>query len=238
MKRKISTVFGFLFTFQVAIFAKASGDIKCEAELAIWLKNQKLETQIDRVFPVAGWIRISESHPDSRRYRRHLANSQWIDVDVELKSCQVSLLRKHEPPSIGKATEQKYFTDASLKKRASGKKLSLIYVWSPKMIYSITEMSVAQNIAKKLKMDFVSVVDQSEEFNDTEKRKLASLGVAESSVQHSFLSQSNYLTYSNQVIHYPKIFLVGKNKISEEFIAGVMPEKIWMREIKAWSKDF
>lgn len=214
----------------------AAPKVSCAVELAQFLKTSKLSAPAPKFYGVKDWFRIPESQFTTLKMRRPLADHRWVDVVVDAKSCEVLSHIFHGEPKTSNENQKK-FTDQNLEKVTQAKKISMIYIWSPQMIYSMTEFKTAEKLAKSLKMNFVPVLD-GEVPEDIDQRKLASINLDLESVAKSLKLQSNYLMYSNMTVHYPKIFFAGSNKVSSKFIAGVMPEKIWKAELQKWSKEF
>lgn len=218
----------------IPIQAWGESKVSCAKQLNQFLKDSKLPAQAPKYFGIKDWFRIPESQFMTFKMRRPLADQRWVDVIVNAKSCEV-LSHAFKGEVVTETSNS--FTNQSLEKLAQSKSLSMIYIWSPQMIYSMTEFKTAEKLAKILKMNFVPVLD-GEVPEEVEQRKLATINLDRDSVAKSLKLQANYLKYSDMTVHYPKIFLAGSNKVSAKFIAGVMPENIWKAELKKWSKEF
>lgn len=229
------SVFIIMSAWMPAVVHGAS-KVFCASQLAQFLKTSKLSAPAPKFYGVKDWFRIPESQFMTLKMRRPLADHRWVDVVVDVKSCEVLSHSFQGDASVENDTA-KFFTDQNLEKLTQSKKTSMIYIWSPQMIYSMTEFKTAEKLAKSLKLNFVPVLD-GEIPEDIDQRKLASINLDSESVAKSLKLQASYLMYSNMTFHYPKIFFAGSNKVSSKFIAGVMPEKIWKAELQKWSKEF
>jgi len=211
----------------------------CQKQLNHFLRSEKLSTKIPNQYGVKDWFRVSESQFQTLKFRRPLADSQWIDVITD-QSCKIinSNLISDIKIEFRPNNNNDDFTDEQLLSLSKKNSLTLIYIWSPSMIYSMKEIAIAEKIARTLKIDFLPLHDNKYEIQPNNHRKLAGIGLSESILNKSKPQKSNYLNFSHQIHHYPLMFIVGKNKISKKMIAGVLPESIWRQELKSWSQNY
>lgn len=110
----------------------------------------------------------------------------------------------------------KYFTDYELEKILKTGESGLIYLWSPGMVYSVQYIETFREIAKKLNLRFVEVMDPNvktgfaNEFLKKAKRELATVK-----------NDSIELSMRNGQTHFPTTFVFSNGHLAREPITGV-----------------
>ena len=164
----------------IPTFASSAKKDSCYQQLNQFLKTEKLSAAAPKFYAVKDWFRIPESQFMTLKMRKPLADHRWVDVVIDAKSCKV-LSHSFQGEDNAGFEKGKFFTDQNLEKLAQAKTLSMIYIWSPQMIYSMTEFKTAEKLAKSLKMNFVPILD-GEVPEDLDQRKLASINLDSDSV--------------------------------------------------------
>ncbi len=119
------------------------------------------------------------------------------------------------------------FTDLKLKELVKADKPSMIYIWSPDMVYSMSEMSVFKQVAKEQGLQFVPVLDMSQ--SPEEAKKLSSghgLNIPMTKLQ----SVELYMREGN--LHFPTTFIVGRNRISDRVFGVLTPQLLTERVLE------
>lgn len=142
----------------------------------------------------------------------------------KVKTCENFFSNSYKPLDFLKE-KKKYFSDEKLKKLVDAKTFSLIYLWSPSMVYSVQEMGEFQKVAKANKMTFLPVLSHSD------SRKHAQSEIQRMKLKVPIVTmQSLELFMRSPGLHYPMTFVVGKGVISQS-IFGVMPEADLTEEV-------
>lgn len=122
------------------------------------------------------------------------------------------------------------FDDKSLLKQTLNTS-SLVYVWSPRMVLSVTQAHLAAAQAKALGLQFVPVVDG--------RLPVAEWQSALKQVENAdILSQSEPLCASQLIekdayLHFPTAFVVQNGDIHPQKLVGAMPANFWRQGIEA-----
>jgi hypothetical protein len=242
--------------FLVLIFPSmllASENIfKCEKKVKEYFLKNNLISELD----FSQWVRMPESKPFERVYRKRIGIGEWIEANIntdgldskfyfinEMQTklvsfdsyCQASV----KNISLGvldkfKNLDSSYFSNLDLKKITLSGKKYIIYVFSPRMIYSLTEMDRAYKIAKKQNAVFVPVFSFEYKPNVEKIRQLA--GSLSKSME--FKKQGSLDLFLLQAEeHYPTLFVINNKKMSTKKIQGVMPDKVWSEQIKILFKE-
>jgi hypothetical protein len=115
-----------------------------------------------------------------------------------------------------------WYDDASLKADLEKKTSALVYVWSPEMVYSAKYYKYFRDVAKKMKLKFIPMLDP--------RTKLALVGKAEKefAIPPSTLKMNSVELYMRNVtVHYPTSIVFDHGKIHDLPIVGVMePDEI------------
>ena len=128
------------------------------------------------------------------------------------------------------------FDDEKLSKLVQSPQPSLIYVWSPRMVLSVTQAHLAAEQARSLGVRFVPVVDGRlaasewqaalKKVADTEAGKLAVLTGSQALCSQQLLSQDAYL-------HFPVAFVLQNGQMHALKLVGAMPAGFWRQGLLA-----
>lgn len=231
MNNKFKILLSVLLLFSCKTFAK----VPCEKKLNVEAQKMNLSLKAPKYYGVKKWFKIPESDFNTSKYRHPLENGSWLDLVVQKQSCQV-LDAKIVGQTDFSAGVKEQFSDLNLQDLSRKNKSTLIYYWSPQMIYSMTELNNLRKIAKELSLDLILFHEAQFKLDSYDQRKLASVGITQATVSDSKANFSNYLKYSHTIQHFPLLFLVQNGKISPKVVPGVMPYELWKKEISAWSK--
>jgi len=158
------------------------------------------------------WIEI-QSFPDP--YLFVFDSEQTYIYQYSSKKCDYITSSSTKPLDFFKKKFKKSFTDLKLKKIVNTDKFSLIYIWSPQMTYSMSEMNVFKKVAEELGLNFIPVLDYTQDPDEAKK----SLSYYNMDIEIVSL-QSLELTMRATLVHFPVSFVVGAGKISSK-IYGV-----------------
>lgn len=127
------------------------------------------------------------------------------------------------------------FDDENLSKLVSDSHPSLIYVWSPRMVLSVTQAHLAAEQAKSLGLPFVPVVDG--RLPVSEWQAALSNMAANPAVDASVLSASEplcspQLIEKDAYLHFPTAFVLQNGHIHPQKLVGAMPTNFWRMGIK------
>ncbi len=162
-----------------------------------------------------------------------LYSSDYVETIVWDSHCKSKKqkLKLEQLPAVYLPAEREanVFRDADLESLVRGKKNALIYLWSPRFVYSVLQMNSVARIAKAKNLEFIPLLDPQvslrearaalEKVEKSENRKLASLPVKIQKMNSSEL----YLR--SQFLHFPYSFVVLNGKISSMELIGAMPEE-------------
>lgn len=234
---------------QVSFIPKPFGpSTPCQKQVEKFLKNEFSGNLIS-------WERVIDEDSQTQVYRASRDLGHWYELQISAasapkvfylsekqnkdfvwnkKTCALSQsegrgLMFNEQTGIAQDSS---FTDADLQKAISSGKSGIIYVWSPRMVYSVTEFRVFRDVAKKLKVDFIPVLDPS--VSDGEARSAAK------SVQAEFKGRrlaSVDLYMRNSTLHFPTVFVYGNGKINSRRVVGVLPPEGLEITLKQWMKE-
>ena len=128
------------------------------------------------------------------------------------------------------------FDDEKLSKLAQTPGLSLIYVWSPRMVLSVTQAHLAAEQARSLGLRFVPVVDgrlASSEWQAAlkkvatfDKNDIAVLSDSQTLCAGQLLEKDAYL-------HFPTAFVLQNGHIHAQKMVGAMPAGFWRQGLLA-----
>lgn len=139
-------------------------------------------------------------------------------------SCD-QVLNSSFPPLEFLGKRKSGFTDKDLEKLVNSKKLSLVYIWAPEMVYSMKEMKTFIAASKKANLSFVPLLG-----NDSDVKYAKKALVKRKLKINVKMARSLELAMRSQIMHYPISFVVGNGRISER-IFGVMPTEDLMRQL-------
>lgn len=228
--------------------------IPCQKQVSAFLKNefskdgiqwervvdQDSQTQVYRASRDLGhWyeLQVSEKNPPKIFYISSKLNKNF---EWNKKTCAMTqsegrgLMFKQETAGARPADSapESFFTDSDLKNLVASGKSGVIYVWSPRMVYSVTEFRVFRDVAKKLNIEFVPVLDPF--VHESEARGAAK------SVQAEFKGRrlaSVDLYMRNSTLHFPTVFVYGNGKINSRRVIGVLPPEGLEITFKEWLKE-
>lgn len=204
-------------------------DIKCGKEINSILKKNGAKDE---------WTRTVDPQPGVRAYRTPTKEfAKWVEVQsfadpyvfifdtkkskiyqFDKKSCAPLMNVEGKPLEVVQ-TKKAPFTDSDLKSLVESEDFSLVYVWSPVMTYSMTEMGVFINIAKELNVKFVPVLDYN--FKSEDADKYLAPHVTGVKIQRG-KSLELYMREAN--IHFPSSYIVGNNRISPRIFGVLTPD--------------
>lgn len=162
---------------------------------------------------IGKWIEI-QSFPDPYVFffeKRFTKVYQWNGKDCSLLNDTTN-----RPLSFLK-DKKSGFDDAKLKTFVEAEKPAMIYIWSPSMVYSMSEMKVFRQVAKDLDLEFVPVLDFNQ--NSATAKKLIAKYEPEVEINRF---QTLELYMREGTTHYPSTYIAGHNRISNR-IFGVLP---------------
>lgn len=209
------------------------------------------------------WIRQVDPQPDSKLFRSPTEKiGQWVEMHfqdggkthlrffspTEVKefvavgtSCKIQETKAERPGYLKSAMGKKNFTDKDLEKVLASKQKTLIYVWSPRMVYSLEFLGTFRKVAAKKGFQFIAVMDPNVPLT------MAKLAAAKArislrqdrmlaSVDKKFQDASIHLasvelSMRNGMIHYPTSFVVANGKISNFRILGVKTEDFILQNL-------
>ncbi len=145
-----------------------------------------------------------------------------------IKTIQVAILFIAVKLSITPAIA--CFDDSSLSKIARSRHPGLVYVWSPRMVLSVTQAHLAAEQASVLGLQFVPVVDGRV---PTPEWQAALAKLATSQPNHAAALAASQALCSPQLIekdaylHFPTAFVLQTGQIHPQKLVGAMPANFW-----------
>ncbi len=124
-----------------------------------------------------------------------------------------------------KDSKSKPFTDQDLAKLVGKNKKGLIYMWSPKMVYSVALFEQYADLAKKNKFEFTAVLANDVSFNEADtalktiKEKFNDRKLASTESLLKLASVDLYMR--DATLHYPAVIVYNNGKIQSKRIVGV-----------------
>ena len=97
---------------------------------------------------------------------------------------------------------------------------AMVYVWSPRMVYSVQNMDVASRAAEASGMRFVALHDSRVSASEMPILPMASLAMC-----------SQQLIASDALRHFPSAFVITQHGIHRHAIVGAMPASAWLSSI-------
>lgn len=126
----------------------------------------------------------------------------------------------------------KDWRNGDLKKLVSTGKKGLIYFWSPRFTYSLTDMPRIKQVAKELGYEFTAIVDPraSEEeiqgaLNVLKQQNAATFNRSLASTQDYKRGVSTDLYMRNGFNHFPVMYVYDNHQIHPRWITGVMTKE-------------
>lgn len=141
------------------------------------------------------------------------------------------------------------FSDEDLEQALKTNKTGVIYVWSPRMVYSVTEFSRVRALVLKRGYEFIPVLDHSADVQEAKeamktlekeiKINLAGLQRRPTSVDSYKKLNSVELYMRNSSLHFPTIYIYSKGQLHPRRIIGVLTDSgldlamsEWLGELK------
>ena len=218
--------------FFVVLFAAGPGGTTLPDQTSSLRCRTDVTADLEKAGSLGKWQRIVDPELGWRAYRSPTKQlGHWVELQHDPEG--VPKLVYYEPNQswavdFGKLCERKKstlkalnaatgggtFTDKDLASLLTSKRSGIIYVWSPGMVYSMKEMRLFQDFAKKYKIEFVPIVDEKYPAN-----------VVEKAIQTHSLPKSKALNAVELAVrgiaHYPTTFVFANGKISLRPIYGV-----------------
>ncbi len=131
------------------------------------------------------------------------------------------------------------FDDKKLEEQRTSGQASLIYVWSPRMVLSVTQAHLAAEQAAKAGLVFTPVVDgriSSAEWQSALQQLALTqqLNAAQASVlKHSQALCAPALLERDAYLHFPTAFVLQNQTVHPNKLVGAMPAQFWQQGIAA-----
>jgi hypothetical protein len=223
-------------------------DYKCKSEV---------QTELTKLFvgKDPAWDRTADPSFDTQAFRTPMSKvGEWYELQITEKglpkllfyssaktstwtwnkTCKAANTKgpglEFFKPVAGSKSEA--YGDADLAKLMSEKRTAMIYVWSPRMVYSVTEFTRVRALAEKRKMEFIPVLDPMVEVKEARAAlkkagidfqiKTASGQREPSSVALYKRMNSVELYMRNGTLHFPTIFLSANGKLHTRRLVGVL----------------
>ena len=233
MSRAMSYVFFILFVSQSGFALNWPEPIKCSQQL------EKILVKFDFVAD-AKWKKTDSISYANKAYKIESKRiGHWVVIEtnndgVDLVTYESSTkkfysIKNKDCKSVEEAVSEfkmydekidkksKPFTDNDLVKLIGQNKKGVLYIWSPRMVYSVNHSEDYFQLAKKNKFEFTSLLANDVSFNEADQalktkkqkfsgRKLASVDLY---MRDATLHYPTFLVYNNGQIHSKRI--VGIN---------------------------
>ena len=185
-----------------------------------------------------GWVRTADPEANVKSYRSPTQEiGKWVEIHTtpnphvfvfshksskiyqfDAKTCKQQL-NIEQPVFSFLAQKGPSFTDENLSELVKSDKPSMVYIWSPSMIYSMKEMGVFIKIAKELNVNFIPVLDYKESIADGKKY----VSPYQPDLEINRL-KSVELFMREGTTHFPSTYIVGNNFISHRIFGVLTPE--------------
>lgn len=223
-------------------------DYKCKTEV---------QTELEKIF--AGkeptWQRTADPSFDTQAFRAPSAKvGEWYELQLTekgspklqfysstktatwnwSKTCKPAHTKAPglEIFKLASGTKDEMFGDSDLEKILAAKKTAMIYMWSPRMVYSVTEFTRMRGLAENRKMDFIPVLDPMVDVKEARAAmkkagidfqvKMASSQREPSSVALYKRMNSVELYMRNGTLHFPTVFVTANGKVHPRRLVGVL----------------
>lgn len=223
-------------------------DYKCKTEV-----QKELEKTFTGNMPA--WERTADPSFDTQAFRTPMAKvGEWYELQITekgspkfyfyssgktmtwnwSKTCKAATTKA---PGLeffkqAKGSKDEVYGDADLEKVLAEKKTALIYMWSPRMVYSVTEFTRVRTLAEKRKMEFIPVLDPMVDVSEAQaamkkagidiKMKIASNQREPSSLALYKRMNSVELYMRNGTLHFPTVFVTANGKMHSRRLVGVL----------------
>lgn len=217
------------------------GGPECQALVGQYFKENKIHigslkwsesgssSYSSRVFraplgEIGSWLQVEVKNalrPDQQVSMGNLKNGR-VEKSVVWKDSKCS---KFEPraqeklysiPTFQVEKSEIAFDDQAFSDLVQSGKSGMIYVWSPRMVYSVTDFGRFQQAAKAAGLEFVSVV------SDQVPQDEAALALKTRSIEYSkrkLASMDLYLR--GATLHFPSVFIYANKKVHSNRIIGI-----------------
>ncbi len=238
-------------------------NIKCQKELqshlgSLFSKDPKWERTVDTSFDtqafrasekIGEWyeLRVTEGKPPAINFVSTKKGTEYSWSE----SCALATktLSGFEFFKQSKKNLIDNFSDEDLVQTLQTNKTGVIYVWSPRMVYSVTEFFRVRALVQKKGYEFIPVLDHSatvQEAKDAMKTLGGELKLHVASLQREPSSVGPYkklnsveLYMRNSSLHFPVIYMYSKGQLHPRRIVGVLTDKgldlamtEWLGELK------
>lgn len=223
-------------------------DYKCKSEL---------QTELTKLFvgKDPAWDRTVDPSFDTQAFRTSMSKvGEWYELQItEMgmpkllfyssekiftwtwnKTCKTVKIKGPGLEFFKSAAGSKneIFDDADLVKLMGDKKTAMIYMWSPRMVYSVTEFARLRALAEKRKIELIPVLDPMVDVKEARAAlkkagidfqiKTASSQREPSSVALYRRMNSVELYMRNGTLHFPTVFLTANGKMHARRLVGVL----------------
>lgn len=241
--------------------AKCQRGVEQALSAGVWRKNES-------------WVRRVDANSMAKSYRRARSEiGSWVDLEVtdsgevtvtesSLKSRIVSRWKENcqiqsvtlSPLELA-SVETKGFRDGDLSKLLASKKKAMIYLWSPRFVYSAGALPYFALAAKRQGFDFIPLLDPRESVKLADQR----LNIAKSQLEQSLKERSMASIRSEAVFpqmeltrkllslevfrangfnHFPVAYLVENGRFNPRPLIGVLTTADIERAMKEWPFGF
>lgn len=187
--------------------------------VSVWQQTAPLrvETELFRAETknFGTWVELELRQKNPARLR--VLNKHYTTQYIFNDGCSYSMVEKKHPQSFRKDD----LTDEKLHKIVQSPKGAMIYLWSPRMVYSVKESRVFKQVADQLGLEFFSVVDSS-----AGKNLLNTFDLKLYPHLKSQKDQSLELLMRGATVHYPSVLISKNKKLSNFPIVGVYKEDL------------
>lgn len=223
-------------------------DYKCKAEV---------QTELAKIFAgnAPAWERTADPSFDTQSFRTPMLKvGEWYELQITEKGMPKLLFYSSVKTSTWNwnktckaanikgpgleffkttaGAKNETYGDADLTKLMGDKKTAMIYMWSPRMVYSVTEFTRVRALAEKRKMEFIPVLDPMVDVKEARAAlkkagidfqiKTASSQREPSSVALYKRMNSVELYMRSGTLHFPTIFLTSNGKLHSRRLVGVL----------------
>lgn len=214
--------------------------LKCTKEISAALKTVFAEKT-----PV--WTATLDADINTKVFRASTQIGEWVEFFSSTATTRLVLISTEKSKSLQwdnncKMTEKisggmqfsspqpkSAFQDSDLKKILASQKKGIFYLWSPRMVYSVTEFQRYAETAQKLGLEFIPLLDP----NVSSAEARASLQKIKPKAPNRKLAsqknnpfdkkmQSLELYMRNGTLHFPSVFVFNNGQLHPERLIGVL----------------
>lgn len=161
-------------------------------------------------------------------------NDRTLEIEFD-DLCESKRIQKNGM-DFRKTTKDKskseWLDDIKLKKILGRYDQGIIYVWSPEMIYSAKYWKEFRDVAKRMNLAFIPLIDPRASLIDV------AMANTKYGIEPSDLKLNSVELYMrNLTIHYPTSLVFSRGRLSDTPIVGVMPEEDLKRAIQVSLSD-